>query len=189
MRKFALVIFDIENKIIDRFNIDLATDPSGLGFKLKLNLIEGEIENVITKVVGEKQDVTINIIHKLGYGSANLFTAWIEKYSHAKYKMGLEYHDGTLCRYVEGKVVELTKTELSTFKYLQQSFVFKPITPFFINTENTIKITMASKGKCYPLKYPYFYGRNKVENNVINNTYINEVPLTVKITGDRKAHV
>ena len=54
VREFSLVVFDIENKIIDRFNLNLASDPSGLGFKLKLSLIESDIENILTKVVEEK---------------------------------------------------------------------------------------------------------------------------------------
>ena len=48
-RQFCTVVFDLENKIIDRFNLNLAFDPSGLGFKLKLSLIESDIENILTK--------------------------------------------------------------------------------------------------------------------------------------------
>lgn len=38
-------------------------------------------------------------------------------------------------------------------------------------------------GKSYPFKYPYAYGKSRVENNEIENPYIANIPVTVKITG------
>ena len=68
MRKFAFVVFDIDNSIIDRFPLDVVTDLSGLGWRLKLSKIEGDVTDTVTKVVQEKQSVgiTINLIGR-GY--------------------------------------------------------------------------------------------------------------------------
>ena len=53
MRKFAFVVFDIDNSIIDRFPLDVVTDLSGLGWRLKLSKIEGDVTDTVTKVVQE----------------------------------------------------------------------------------------------------------------------------------------
>jgi len=182
-RKFALVVFDIENKITDRFNLSLASEPEGLGFRLKLSTIETDIESIITKVVEEKKTVKLRINNIAGYTAGNILSNWIQKYTRTDSKMGLEYNDTKRTRYCEGKVTELTKTEIDNYGTLRQDLVFRPITPFFSNIENLIKIQVSSTGKTYPYRYPYAYGKNVVENNIIENPYIQDVPLTVKING------
>lgn len=184
MRKFAFVVFDIDNSITERFPLDLVTDLSGLGWKLKLSKLEGDVSDTLTKVVQEKQPINITInFHGRGYEKYQILTAWLQKYSGVDNSIALEYDDGTQPRYVEGKVTELKKTELDNFKILSCAAVFTPLTPFFVNVQNTIKIYLSSIGKSYPFKYPYCYGRNLVENNEINNPYIATVPVTVRIEG------
>ena len=182
-RQFALVVFDLENKIIDKFNLNLAFNPSGLGFKLKLSLIESDIEDILTKVVEEKKTITLRINNTQGYNAGNILSNWIQKYTRINSRMGLEYNDTKLTRYCEGKVVELTKTELNEYSVLPQDLVFRPITPFFSNVENLIKIQMSSAGKSYTYRYPYSYGKSIIENNEINNPYIQDVPVTIRING------
>lgn len=184
MRKFAFVVFDIDNSIKDRFAVRLVTSPTGLGFKLKLSTIDGDIESVLTKVVQEKQEVkfAVNQVH-FGYDKANLLTQWLEKYSGVNQRMAIEYDDGTRKRYCEGRVISLDKTEKDEYDNLVQQLTFLPLTPFFSNIENTIRIQTSAIGKSYPFRYPYSYGRSVMENNEINNPYLLEVPVTVKITG------
>jgi hypothetical protein len=184
MRKFAFVVFDIDNSIKDRFAVRLVTSPTGLGFKLKLSTIDGDIESVLTKVVQEKQEVkfAVNQVH-FGYDKANLLTQWLEKYSGVNQRMAIEYDDGTRKRYCEGRVTSLDKTEKDEYDNLVQQLTFRPLTPFFSNIENTIRIQTSATGKSYPFRYPYSYGRSVMENNEINNPYLLEVPVTVKITG------
>ena len=55
MRKYALVVLDKFDKIIDRYNLDKVTNPTGNGFKLNLSTISSDIEDIITKVVQSKQ--------------------------------------------------------------------------------------------------------------------------------------
>lgn len=184
MRKVAFVVFDIDNSIIDRLDLDLITDISGVGFKLKLSTIDGDIESIVTKVVQEKQDIKfkIHFINR-AYEKSAVLEQWIEKYSTANKRLALEYNDGMMRRYTEGKLTSLSKTEKDEYDRLVREATFKPLTPFFSNIENTIKIRVASVGKSYPFRYPYCYGRSILENNEINNPYILDIPVTVKITG------
>ena len=40
-----------------------------------------------------------------------------------------------------------------------------------------------SAGKSYTYRYPYSYGKSIIENNEINNPYIQDVPVTIRING------
>ena len=184
MRKYALVILDNTDKIIDRFNLGLITNPTGNGFRLNLSLLSTDIEDVITKVVEVKQNVRFTINqHQNSYSKANLLSQWIQKYSTTKYVMALEYDDGNIIRYAEGKVVSLDKTEKDEFNILPQVLEFQKTTPYFTKKENTITIQVSSVGKKYPYSYPYSYGSSIVQNNEITNPYILDIPLIVTIDG------
>lgn len=184
IRKYALVILDKQDKIIDRYNLDLVTDPTDNGFTLNLSTISSDIEDIITKVVQKKQVITMNVIQYLNaYNKTNVLANWIQKYSTAQYRMCLEYNDTTQLRYCEGKVTGLTKGEKDEFGEIIQKLSFTMSTPFFTKQEQTINIRVSSVGKKYPFKYPYSYGSSKVENNEINNVYILDIPLIITIDG------
>ena len=61
MRKVSFVVFNNHNKIIDRFMLDTITDISGVGMKLNLSTIDGDIESVVTKVRLQKQPMKFKI--------------------------------------------------------------------------------------------------------------------------------
>jgi len=184
MRKVAFVVFNHHNEIIDRFMLDHITDISGIGMRLRLSTIDGDIESIVTKVVQEKQDIKFKIhFVNRAYEKSEILTQWIEKYSTYDMRLGLEYTDGVITRYTEGKVTDFTKTEKDQYGQLVRECTFKPLSPFFSQIANTIKIKVAASGKSYPFVYPYSYGANVVTNNEINNTYILDVPITVKLTG------
>ena len=184
IRKYALVILDKQDKIIDRYNLDLVTDPTDNGFTLNLSTISSDIEDIITKVVQKKQVITMNVIQYLNaYNKTNVLANWIQKYSTAQYRMCLEYNDTTQLRYCEGKVTGLTKGEKDEFGEIIQKLSFTMSTPFFTKQKQTINIRVSSVGKKYPFKYPYSYGSSKVENNEINNVYILDIPLIITING------
>lgn len=185
MRKYALVIFDAKDEIIDRFNLDIITNPTGNGFKLNLATISSDIEDIITKVVQQKNVIKFTV-HQVNnaYSKASVLTNWIQKYSTSKHKMALEYDDGVNDkRYCEGRVTSLDKTELDEFKDFALTFEFTQTTPFFTYKRNTISIEVSSKGKSYPYTYPYNYGSNEILNNEINNVYLLNIPLIITING------
>ena len=184
IRGYALVVMNNQDEIIDRYNLDLVTAPTGNGFQLELSTIATDIEDVITKVVQKKPTITMTVhLIKNGYSQSNILTNWIQKYSTADTNMFLEYNDTTTIKYCGGKVTSLTKTEKDEYKDLAQDLTFTMATPFFVKKENTITIQVSSIGKKYPFKYPYQYGKNIVENNQINNPYIQNVPITITIDG------
>ena len=184
MRKFALVILDLEDKVTDRYNLDIVTQPTGLGFKLNMSTLSGDIEDVITKVSQAKNVIKFTVNqYQNSYSKANSLALWVQKYSKPEYTMALEYDDGNMVRYCEGRVTSLGKTELDMTKVLPQEFEFTQTTPFFIKRENTITIQVSSIGKSYPHTYPYSYGRNEIQNNEINNEYIFDIPLIIRIDG------
>lgn len=184
IRKYALVILDKQDKIIDRYNLDLVTAPTDNGFTLNLSTISSDIEDIITKVVQKKQIITMNVIQYLNaYNKTNVLANWIQKYSTAQYRMCLEYNDTTQIKYCEGKVTGLTKGEKDEYGEIVQKLSFTMATPYFIKQEQTINIKLSSIGKSYPYEYPYSYGTSKIENNEINNIYILDIPLIITITG------
>ena len=184
IRKYALVILDKQDKIIDRYNLDLVTEPTDNGFSLDLSTISSDIEDIITKVVQKKQIITMNVIqYQNAYNKTNILANWIQKYSTAQYRMCLEYNDTTQIRYCEGKVTSLTKGEKDEFGEIVQKLSFQMTTPYFVKQEQTINIQVSSVGKKYPYTYPYSYGANKIENNEINNVYILDIPLIITIDG------
>ena len=184
IRGYALVVMDNQDKIVDRYNLELITEPTGNGFQLELSTIATDIEDVITRVVQKKPTISMTI-HQIrnGYMQSNILTNWIQKYSTTDSNMFLEYNDTVTTKYCGGKVTNLTKTEKDEYKDLAQDLTFTMTTPFFTKRENTITIEVSSVGKKYPFNYPYQYGSNIVENNQIDNPYILDVPITVTING------
>lgn len=181
IRKFALVVLDKADKIVDRYDFDIVTNISGLGYKLKLSTIDTDIENYVTKIVQEKKQLSMTIIHKSGYSAANFFDTWCEK--HINDVVCLNYNDTTRTLFIEGKVLETSKSEKNEYGVLEQQIIFQPLTPFFEKIDNDVKIQVAAVGKNYPFKYAYCYGLNQIENNSINNTYIKDIPVNVIIYG------
>ena len=184
IRSYALVIMDKQDKIIDRFNLDLVTNPTGNGFELELSTISTDIEDIITKVTQKKPTINFTISQvKNSYLQANILANWIQKYSTTDSRMFLEYNDTKVTKYCCGKVTKLTKTEKNEYGELAQDLTFTMTTPFFEKKENTITIEVSATGKSYPFKYPYSYGKNIVENNQIENPYILEIPIIITIDG------
>ena len=137
IRGYALVVMNNQDEIIDRYNLDLVTAPTGNGFQLELSTIATDIEDVITKVVQKK--ATINMtVHQVtnGYMQSNVLTNWIQKYSTADVNMFLEYNDTKTIKYCGGKVTSLTKTEKDEYKDLAQDLTFTMTTPFFVKKDS-----------------------------------------------------
>lgn len=184
IRAYALVILDKQDKIIDRFNLPLVTNPTENGFKLSLSKISSDIEDIITKVVQQKTVKKFNVIqYQNSYEKSSVLSNWIQKYSKTDFRMALEYNDTNLLKYCEGKVTSLDKTEKDEYGVLTQAMEFTPVTPYFLKQENALILKSSSVGKKYPYKYPYMYGTSTVENNKVDNPYLYDIPVIVTLTG------
>jgi hypothetical protein len=175
------VALDASDNIIDRFNFDYVTDLSGLGYALKVSVIESDVENYVTKIVQEKKPIGIKAHFKNGYAGGDFFDAWVEK--NIDKVMCLEYDNTQSIKYIECKPVKSSKVELNEYGILEHDISLQPLSPFFEKVQNDVKITVSSIGKTYNLKYPYAYGKNSIENNAIKNNYIKDIPSIVTITG------
>lgn len=184
IRAYALVILDKQDKIIDRFNLPLVTNPTENGFKLSLSKISSDIEDIITKVVQQKTVKKFNVIqYQNSYEKSSVLSNWIQKYSKTDFRMALEYNDTDLLKYCEGKVTSLDKTEKDEYGVLTQAMEFTPVTPYFLKQENALILKSSNVGKKYPYKYPYMYGTSTVENNEVDNPYLYDIPVIVTLTG------
>lgn len=184
IRAYALVILDRQDKIIDRFNLPLVTNPTENGFKLSLSKISSDIEDIITKVVQQKTVKKFNVIqYQNSYEKSSVLSNWIQKYSKTDFRMALEYNDTNLLKYCEGKVTSLDKTEKDEYGVLTQAMEFTPVTPYFLKQENALILKSSNVGKKYPYKYPYMYGTSTVENNEVDNPYLYDIPVIVTLTG------
>lgn len=184
IRAYALVILDKQDKIIDRFNLPLVTNPTENGFKLSLSKISSDIEDIITKVVQQKTVKKFSVIqYQNSYEKSSVLSNWIQKYSKTNFRMALEYNDTNLIKYCEGKVTSLDKTEKDEYGVLTQAMEFTPVTPYFLKQENALILKSSNVGKKYPYKYPYMYGTSTVENNEVDNPYLYDIPVIVTLTG------
>lgn len=181
IRSFAFVVFNDSDEIIDRYNLDLVTNITGLGYRLKISTISTDVEDYVTKVIQEKKTLNLQVIHRTRYSGGNSLVAWLQ--ANNDKTLCLEYNDTTQVLYLECKVEEISKTEVDDYGVLRQDLTIKPLTPFFERIENDVRIEVSASGKSYNFKYPYTYGKNIVTNNEIENVYIKDIPLIVTIHG------
>jgi len=182
MRKFAFVILNESDAIVDRYNLDYVTNLSGLGYKLKVSTISTDVEDYVTKIIQEKKALTFTVTHLTGYAGGQSLVNFLQRYNDSD--MCLEYNNGIEILYLECKVDDVGKTELSEYSgVLEQNISILPLTPFFEKIENDITIKRSTIGKTYPYKYKYSYGITETLDNKIENVYIKEIPLIVEIYG------
>lgn len=181
IRKFALVIVDDFDKEIDRFDLDYAELPKNLGFELEFTKLETRLTTYFTSAREKKIATTLNLnfLPPNAYQKVSQFKQFVQKYMHRH--MIFEYDDTYEVKNWEGKVQKLSQEELTEWGGLVCPLSFLPGTPKYIRKDNAVTIKYSQTGKSYPFKYPYSYGTSLFENNIINNTYFDEIPLVVTL--------
>jgi len=182
MRKFAIVTLDWNDELVDRFNLDLVSDISGIGFELSLSKVETDVEDFITKIVQKKNSFSMKVWLG-GYATYNAMKLFIAK--HINDYMALEYYDNIYLMYSMGKPSKLSLSggEKDIYGHIEADLTFEPTTPFFKIVQNNILIQYSASGKTYPYTYPYTYGATEILNNEIINDYIKDIPLIITLTG------
>lgn len=183
IRKFALNVFDKYQEIVDRFMLENTTEPKALGFSLSASTIRTDTAEIVVKLAQELKPISFNVVFTApnSYHKAQVLRNWIEK--NALHNITLEYQSENGIIYCD---TVITSFELSEAEYDGSIIVplkLKPVTPFWRLIKNQIVFYPASKGKSYPYKYPYRYGRIDVVNNEIVNPYIKDIPLILQIIG------
>lgn len=183
IRKFALVILDDFDNELNRYALDYADTPTNLGFELEFTTLESRLTTYFTSARERKLPTTLNInfLPPNAYQKANLFKQFVQKY--VNNKMLFEYNDTFQTKYWEGKLQKFGQEELTDWGGLVCPIVFMPGTPKFLRQQNTIIIQPSETGKSYPYSYPYSYGKGFIQQNTIDNTYFDELPLRMTIYG------
>lgn len=186
VRKFALVIIDEFENELDRFDLDYADTPKNLGFELEFTTLETRLTTIFTSAKEKKTPTTLNInfLPPNAYLRVNAFKSFVQK--HLNEKMVFEYYDTVEVKRWEGKIQKLSQEELTDWGGLICPISFLPGTPKYILREDAITIQQSSVGKSYPYKYPYQYGYAIAENNMIDNTYFDDIPIRVTLYGPLK---
>ncbi len=183
IRKFALLIVNDFDETIERIPLDFVDTPKNLGFELEFSTLESRLTTFFTSAREKKAPVTLNLyfLAPKAYEKAALFKGKIQTYLNNK--MVLEYDDTYKVKYWEGKIQKLQQDELDQFKTLICPISFLPATPKYYRIENIIDIQMGEQGKNYPYHYPYTYGYTVIENDIIDNTYFDEIPIRATVYG------
>lgn len=183
VRKFALVVIDDFDREVDRFELDFAEAPKNLGFELEFTTLESRLTTIFTSAKEKKLPTILNLnfLPPNAYNKVNLFKRFVQRY--LSHHMVFEYNDTTEIKNWEGKIQKLGQEELTDWGGLVCPIAFLPATPKYLRKDNTIRIQYSSIGKSYPFKYPYAYGKNLIENNLIDNIYFQEIPLRVYLYG------
>ena len=184
LRTFSLVMLDNRDKIIDRFNLDIVTQPQGLGFAIELNTIITDIEEIPIHIKQRLQPITFNIHFAFGneYQKAKALRFWIQKNTNGR--MAIEWITKSGRVYADGKVESFEFTGLTPQNVISIPLKFRLLSPFFEIVENAISIFPSSAGKTYPYEYSYTYGFGVIENNEIINDYIAPIPLIITLYGE-----
>lgn len=183
IRTFALVVVDDFDNEIDRFDLNYAESPKNLGFEIQFTTLESRLTTYITGAKEKKlpTTLTLNFLPPNAYQKAMLFKGFVQKYMNSR--TVLEYNDTIQTKYIEGKIQKFGQEELLDWGGLVCPVSFLPSTPKYIKKNNTVNIIPSVEGKSYPFDYPYSYGEGIVENDIIDNTYFDEIPLRVTLHG------
>jgi hypothetical protein len=182
MRKFEFQVYDEQMKLIDKFPIDLATSPSGLGFTQKLEVIETRTLDYIANQQIKKDDIKIiaHFVEPNSYAKVNAFRAWYGKY--AKAKMVLYYHDGSKERWIDCIIKSLSVYEIDT-DINSIPLIIQALSPFYEIKTKVLIASILTAGKTYPYSYPYAYGGGILDHPYVHNSFYEAIPLNIKIYG------
>lgn len=183
IRKFSLVVFDSRYQITDRINLDLVTEPKGLGFKLDVATIKKNVGEIPTRVSQNYGNINLNVNYAMGreYQKAKALRQWIERNTYKN--MALEWINDSGKSFIFCKVVDFDFSEKNITKDVSIPLTIKQLSPFFEVIENEVQIYPSAGGKIYPYEYPYSYGIGVISNNEITNNYIESIPLIITLYG------
>lgn len=184
IRKFALVVLDNRDMVIDRINLDLVSEPKGLGFSLKTSTITTDIEEILVRYKQQLENITFDVNYAFGneYIKAKSIRQWIEK--NTGRKMAIEYLTPADKLYANCIVDKFAFSEINNDKVLSIPLNIKQLSPFFDVVYNAILIYPSTTGKVYSYTYPYTYGIGVASNNIIENNYIKPIPLNITLYGE-----
>ena len=187
-RKFWLV-----NSNGDKWDLTdketFGASPSGLGISNNYASIRLGNSDLVTFLNHNLNEVGLTLLffgdnNSDIYQKYNLFIQFIS-FLPIKLHYQPPFMNGDDSYYRETIVSSIDKTEIkSNASYLACETRFKPQTLWRSSKENIIEVSSEyAKGKRYPLRRPYSYGGNSVENITLINNSTQDAPLIVEIQG------
>lgn len=182
VRKFEFQILDDAQNVIDRFQLDRVTSPSGFGFTQNLTVIETKTIDYIVDRALKKKDIsmTVHFEEPQSYLKANSFRDWYCR--RITDKLVLKYFDGAMERYMDVAIKEFTVTEIDA-GINSVPITLQSLSPFYILKKKKVLTAMYTSGKKYNYSYPYSYGGGQFQGNVVENDFFEPIPLQIKIQG------
>ena len=184
IRRFSLVALDESDRIEDMFNLNIVTNPRGLGFAKEVQTVQTEIEEIIVKAVQRLEDISLqqNCINESQYEQAKALRLWIQTYANRNTALLWQSNKGAyIC---DCHVVKYEFSEIVTSNYMPIPLTLKTLSPWFELKEQLINISPSGTRNVYPRRYPIRYGTGMASNNMIINDYPKDAPVTITLYGN-----
>lgn len=173
--------------IVSRPIIDFIKMPSGIGFKQKLETVDGDtIDYVINQTI-QKKTIKLQLAWKGrdAYAKYQAFGTWIANYFNVEeYHIRFSYKLGEMRRFVEVAAIDL-ELEGRDGNYVSATLTLQPLTPFYEEYDGSFTLVMdTNSGKIYNYTYPYIYGGGAFSgDNAIINNFLKPLPLKITLKG------
>lgn len=173
--------------VVSRPSFDFIKMPSGIGFKQKLETVNGETIDYVISQAMEKKQIKLQLAWKGkdGYAKFQSFSTWIANYFNVEtYHIRFSYKIGAMRRFVEVAVVDL-ELEGRQGNFVSAQITLQPLTPFYEEYDGSFTLVMdTNTGKIYNYTYPYIYGGGAFSgDNAIINDYLKPLPLKITLKG------
>lgn len=173
--------------IVSRPIIDFIKMPSGIGFKQKLETVDGDTIDYIINQTIQKKTIKLQLAWKGrdAYAKYQAFGTWIANYFNVEeYHIRFSYKLGEMRRFVDVAAIDL-ELEGRDGNYVSATLTLQPLTPFYEEYDGSFTLVMdTNSGKIYNYTYPYIYGGGAFSgDNAIINNFLKPLPLKITLKG------
>lgn len=182
MRKFKLLAYNDDRVLLAEYLFPETTNPSGLGFKQKIETIQTSTVDYVALQQIEKSDIklSLNFVDPGATQNMNIFRAWLGRY--IKRKNVLYYDDGNVERWIDVGVREFDISEKEAGVH-PVNLTLKTLSPWYQMKSKMFIVTVGTASKTYPYAYPYAYGGGILNDAAFENSFFENIPLKVRIYG------
>ena len=132
--------------VVSRPSFDFIKMPSGIGFKQKLETVNGETIDYVISQAMEKKQIRLQLAWKGkdGYAKFQSFSTWIANYFNVEtYHIRFSYKIGAMRRFVEVAVVDL-ELEGRQGNFVSAQITLQPLTPFYEEYDGSFSFDVTS---------------------------------------------
>lgn len=193
MRKFYLHTYNGAKTFDLNGKNALAAEPKGLGNSFATSYKESEKGKHLVNVAPDFEPVVLKIYFNAdgtdGYANYKGLMLFLEECGTGK--LLLEYDDGITDKFCDVVLKSNTKSEIDEEGVFVETFTFERQTYWYERVEESfaLKATESELTK-FPLGFPFgFYGRVFKKQQRISNTFFNDAPITITISGQIRENI